>query len=449
MEEKIYQLADSIEKYNSIDKSFYKKFDIRRGLRNKDGTGVLVGITAVGDVKGYDRADDKIIPIEGNLYYRGYSVLDIVKDLKKDNRFGFEEVIYLLLFNKLPTKEALEKFKKILIEQRRLPDRFLEDVLLKVPGDNIMNKMMRSMLTLYSFDANPDSIDTFNVLNQSISLISKLPLIMGYAYQAKRHYLDGQSLVIHFPYEDRSMSENILHIIRNNDDYSDLEAKVLDLLLILHAEHGGGNNSAFATHVVTSSGTDTYSAIATGLASLKGPRHGGANLKVKEMLDDIKANVGDINDLSKLEEYLKKMLDKKAFDNKGLIYGLGHAVYTLSDPRALLLKEQAKKLAKEKGMKEEYEFIENVEKIGARLVQEKNKAEYASCANVDMYSGFVYQMLGIPEELYTPLFAVSRMSGWAAHRLEQILDEKIIRPAYKSISNLREYEPFSERREDD
>ena len=449
MEEKIYQLADSIEKYNSIDKSFYKKFDIRRGLRNKDGTGVLVGITAVGDVKGYDRADDKIIPIEGNLYYRGYSVLDIVKDIKKDNRFGFEEVIYLLLFNKLPTKEALEKFKKILIEQRRLPDRFLEDVLLKVPGDNIMNKMMRSMLTLYSFDANPDSIDTFNVLNQSISLISKLPLIMGYAYQAKRHYLDGQSLVIHFPYEDRSMAENILHIIRNNDDYSDLEAKVLDLLLILHAEHGGGNNSAFATHVVTSSGTDTYSAIATGLASLKGPRHGGANLKVKEMLDDIKANVGDINDLSKLEEYLKKMLDKKAFDNKGLIYGLGHAVYTLSDPRALLLKEQAKKLAKEKGMKEEYEFIENVEKIGARLVQEKNKAEYASCANIDMYSGFVYQMLGIPEELYTPLFAVSRMSGWAAHRLEQILDEKIIRPAYKSISNLREYEPFSERREDD
>lgn len=449
MEEKIYQLADSIEKYNSIDKSFYKKFDIRRGLRNKDGTGVLVGITAVGDVKGYDRVDDKIIPIEGNLYYRGYSVLDIVKDLKKDNRFGFEEVIYLLLFNKLPTKEALEKFKKILIEQRRLPDRFLEDVLLKVPGENIMNKMMRSMLTLYSFDANPDSIDTFNVLNQSISLISKLPLIMGYAYQAKRHYLDGQSLVIHFPYEDRSMAENILHIIRNNDDYTDLEAKVLDLLLILHAEHGGGNNSAFATHVVTSSGTDTYSAIATGLASLKGPRHGGANLKVKEMLDDIKANVGDINDLSKLEEYLKKMLDKKAFDNKGLIYGLGHAVYTLSDPRALLLKEQAKKLAQEKGMQEEYEFIENVEKIGARLVQEKNKAEYASCANIDMYSGFVYQMLGIPEELYTPLFAVSRMSGWAAHRLEQILDEKIIRPAYKSISNLREYEPFSERREDD
>lgn len=446
MEKKtIEELALEIEEHNSVDKSLYDKFDIRRGLRNKDKTGVLVGITGVGDVSGYKKENGKKIPTEGNLYYRGYSILDIVEDLEKNDRCGFEEITYLLLFNKLPNEEELKNFEDALIERRTLPKNFLEDVILKVPGKNIMNKMMRSILTLYSYDENPDSLDTLNVLYQSISLISKLPLIMAYSYQAKNHYIDGKSLVIHYPKDDKSMAENILHLIRDYDNYSQSEVEVLDLLLIIHAEHGGGNNSAFATHVVSSSGTDTYSSIVAGLASLKGPRHGGANLKVAEMLDDIEENIVEIDNDEKIKSYLEKILDKKAFDNKGLIYGLGHAVYTLSDPRAVLLKKKARELAKEKGRLKEFEFIEKIEKIGGKLVQEKNNEDYPACANVDLYSGFVYNMLEIPRELYTPLFAVSRMSGWCAHRLEQIADDKIIRPAYKSFNINKSYKKLDER----
>jgi citrate synthase len=439
MEERIKKMADSIEAYNSVDKKLYDKYDIRRGLRNKDGTGVLVGITGVGDVSGYKRVDGKKVAAEGDLFYRGYSIKDIYKDLNGSRRYGFEEVIYLLLFNKLPNQEELELFKQILIEERELPKNFLEDVILKVPGKNIMNKMMRSLLSLYSYDENPDGLDSLNVLYQSMSLISKLPLIMAYSYQAKKHYIDGESLVIHYPYDDKSMAENILHLIRNDDQFSDLEAQILDLVLIIHAEHGGGNNSAFATHVVSSSGTDTYSSIAAGLASLKGPRHGGANLKVAQMLENIEENVSDLEDEEILEAYLEKILNKDAFDNKGLIYGLGHAVYTLSDPRALILKNEARKLAEKKNMLDKFEFIERVEKIGGRLVQERNKSDYPACANVDLYSGFVYEMLEIPKELFTPLFAVARMAGWSAHRLEQIQDNKIIRPAYKSMTVSKQY----------
>jgi citrate synthase len=439
MEERIKKMADSIEAYNIVDKKLYDKYDIRRGLRNKDGTGVLVGITGVGDVSGYKRVDGKKVAAEGDLFYRGYSIKDIYKDLNGSRRYGFEEVIYLLLFNKLPNQEELELFKQILIEERELPKNFLEDVILKVPGKNIMNKMMRSLLSLYSYDENPDGLDSLNVLYQSMSLISKLPLIMAYSYQAKKHYIDGESLVIHYPYDDKSMAENILHLIRNDDQFSDLEAQILDLVLIIHAEHGGGNNSAFATHVVSSSGTDTYSSIAAGLASLKGPRHGGANLKVAQMLENIEENVSDLEDEEILEAYLEKILNKDAFDNKGLIYGLGHAVYTLSDPRALILKNEARKLAEKKNMLDKFEFIERVEKIGGRLVQERNKSDYPACANVDLYSGFVYEMLEIPKELFTPLFAVARMAGWSAHRLEQIQDNKIIRPAYKSMTVSKQY----------
>lgn len=445
MDDRIKKLSESMEKFDTIDKSLYDIYDIRRGLRNKDGTGVLVGITGVGDVVGYQKINGRKIPAHGDLFYRGYSIKDIVRDLEKDDRFGFEEVIYLLLFNKLPDKEDLALFKSVLIEERKLPKNFLEDVILKVPGKNIMNKMTRSMLYLYSYDDNPDSLDTENVLCQSISLISKMPLIMAYSYQAKKHYIDGQSLFIHYPYDDKSIAENILHLIRQDDDYSDLEAKLLDLLLIIHAEHGGGNNSAFATHVVSSSGTDTYSSIAAGLASLKGPRHGGANLKVSQMLRNIEENVGDLRNEAKLKDYLAKILAGEAFDQKGLIYGLGHAVYTLSDPRAVLLKKQARLLAQKMGMEDEFNFIENVERIGGELVQEKFKKAYPACANVDMYSGFVYKMLQIPEDLYTPLFAVSRMGGWCAHRLEQVLDSKIIRPAYKSISVNKDYVNLKER----
>lgn len=445
MEEKMKKLLATMDNHEPIDKSLYDKYDIRRGLRNKDGTGVCVGLTGVGDVHGYRLKDGEKIPDHGDLFYRSYSIKDIVKDLEETKRFGFEEVVYLLLFSKLPNQRELDLFKEILIDQRELPKNFLEDAILKFPSKDIMNQMTRCLLALYAYDENPDSLERIKVLSQSISLISKLPLIMAYAYQAKSHYIDGKSLYIHYPYSDRSMAENILHLIRKEDDYSDLEAHILDLLLIIHAEHGGGNNSAFATHVVSSSGTDTYSSLGAGLASLKGPRHGGANLKVSLMLKDIEENVGDIKNDDRIKDYLVKILDKKAFDKKGLIYGLGHAVYTLSDPRAILLKDKAKILSKSCGMEDYFSFIEKVEKIGGDLVQEKYKKAYPACANVDLYSGFVYKMLGISEDLFTPLFAVSRMSGWCAHRLEQIEDRKIIRPAYKSISVNKDYLSLKDR----
>lgn len=399
LEKSFAELAEKIEKNTRIDRSLYRQYDIRHGLRNPDKTGVLVGITHVGNVIGYEIKDGKKIPIEGDIRYRGYSVKEMVRDFEESGRYGFEEIIYLLLFGELANKSQLDIFKKILIEQRSLPHNFLEDVILKIPGINIMNKMMRSMLTLYSYDDNPDDTSTSNVLKQSISLISKIPLLMAYSYQAKKHHIDGNSLIIHYPDQSKSIAQNILHLIRNDSKYTEDEAKILDLMLIIHAEHGGGNNSAFATSVVSSTDTDTYSAMATGLASLKGPRHGGANLKVVDMIDDLSKNIRSYSNKTDIENYLIKILNKEAYDKKGLIYGLGHAVYTKSDPRAVMLKKQAIKLAKEKGYDDKLELLMNIEEIAGKLLQEKNKLDFPVCPNVDFYSGFVYEMLGINKDL--------------------------------------------------
>lgn len=443
--DKLVDLSKKIKIENTIDKNLYDKFSIKRGLRNKNGTGVLVGVTKVGDVCGYKIENGEKIPSKGELFYRGYPLTKMVEDFNNTKRFGFEEIIYLLLFNKLANKNDLESFKKILVEERNLPNKFFEDTILNLPGNNIVNIMMRSVLALYSYDEMADDTDTLNVLSQSLSLISKMPIIAIYSYQVKIHNFDGKSLVIHNQDENKSIAENILSMLRIDQKYKKEEAEILDLLLIIHAEHGGGNNSAFATHVVSSSGTDTYSAIATGLGSLKGPRHGGANLKVSQMLENIRENLKNIEDEKEIEKYLKKILDKKAFDKKGLIYGLGHAVYTISDPRAVLLKEKARELSKIKNRQKDFEFIEKIEKIGGRLLMEKLKKPYPICANVDLYSGFCYEMLDIPKDLYIPIFAIARTVGWAAHRLEQIEDSKIIRPAYKSLSQTKKYLSMDER----
>ena len=445
-EEKLRFYAKEIERNNKIKKEVYESYNIKRGLRNKNGTGVLVGVTQVGDVSGYKIIDGKKIPSRGELYYRGYPLTEIVEDIDRNKRLGFEEIIYLFLFSKLANEEELKSFKSILVEERALANGFFEDIILKVPGSDIMNKMMRSMLALYTYDKNPDGTDALNVLSQSLSLISKIPILAVYSYQVKIHNFDKKSLIIHNPDDRLTIAENILQMLRNDQAYEKVEAEILDLMLIIHAEHGGGNNSAFATHVVSSSGTDTYSAIAAGLASLKGPKHGGANLKVSKMLKDIRENVDDLDDRSKIKAYLEKILDKKAFDKKGLIYGLGHAVYTLSDPRAILLKKKARELSIIKGREEDFHFIENVEKIGKDLISQRQNRPYPPCANVDLYSGFVYDMLKIPEELYLPMFAIARTVGWSAHRLEQIQDEKIIRPAYKSLNDRRDYIPLGKRK---
>lgn len=445
LEEKLKFYAEEIEEATRIDKEIYEKYSIKRGLRNKNGTGVLVGVTKVGDVCGYEIKEGEKLPAEGELYYRGYPLTSLVHDIESTERLGFEEVIYLLLFDRLATKNKLERFKKILAENRKLPPYFIEDTIMKVPGADIMNKMMRSMLALYTYDENPDGTDSLNVLSQALSLIAKMPLIAIYSYQVKIHNFDKKSLIIHNPDPEKSIAENILAMLRIDQKYTSEEAAILDLLLIIHAEHGGGNNSAFATHVVSSSGTDSYSAMAAGLASLKGPRHGGANIKVAKMIDNIKANVKDKEDKQEIKEYLEKILDKKAFDGEGLIYGLGHAVYTLSDPRAVLLKEKARELAKIKGREADFAFVENIEKIGQKLIQEKFNRAYPPCANVDLYSGLVYDMLGIPRELFLPIFAIARTVGWSAHRLEQIADKKIIRPAYKSLSEMKDYISLDER----
>ncbi|WP_270597692.1 citrate synthase [Anaerococcus vaginalis] len=443
--DKLVDLSKKIKIENTIDKNLYDKFSIKRGLRNKNGTGVLVGVTKVGDVFGYKIENGEKIPSQGELYYRGYPLTSMVEDFNNTKRLGFEEIIYLLLFNKLANKNDLESFKKILVEERNLPNKFFEDTILNLPGNNIVNIMMRSVLALYSYDEMADDTDTLNVLSQSLSLISKMPIIAIYSYQVKIHNFDGKSLVIHNQDENKSIAENILSMLRIDQKYKKEEADILDLLLIIHAEHGGGNNSAFATHVVSSSGTDTYSAIATGLGSLKGPRHGGANLKVSLMLENIRGNLKNIEDEKEIEEYLEKILNKKAFDKKGLIYGLGHAVYTISDPRAVLLKEKARELSKIKNRQKDFEYIEKIEKIGGRLLMERLNKSYPICANVDLYSGFCYEMLDIPKDLYIPIFAIARTVGWAAHRLEQIEDSKIIRPAYKSLSQIKNYISLEDR----
>ncbi len=444
-EHRLEEWSKVIEQTNTIDPKLYPEHNIKRGLRNENGTGVLVGITRVGSVIGYRKENDKKIPSEGELYYRGYNLFDLVHGFQEEKRLGFEETVYLLLFGKCPNQDELKEFTLALEERRDLPKHYKEDVILKIPAPNIMNKLQRTVLTLYSYDDNPDDISVVNVLKQSLDLIAKLPLLAAYSYQAKRHYFNHDSLVIHTPKKGVGTAENFLSLIRPDGKVGKEEIEILDLLLVLQAEHGGGNNSSFATHVVSSTGTDTYSAIATALGSLKGPKHGGANKMVADMIKDIKEHISLDYSEEQLREYLRKILRKEAFDHKGLIYGLGHAVYTLSDPRAIILKEKAYQLALLKGRAKEYNLYADIEKIGCALLNEKVKNDNSMAANVDFYAGFVLDMLDIPEDLYTPVFAISRIAGWSAHRLEQILDDKIMRPAYVTLGDNKVYQPLKER----
>lgn len=438
-------LRERLMNNHRIDQDLYVEYDVKRGLRDSSGKGVLTGLTEISDVCAYRMEGDRKIPSDGQLYYQGVNVIDLVEGLS-DRKFGFEETIYLLMFGKLPNQKELDMFLHVMFEMQDLGGRFVRDVIMKASNANIMNALQRCVLTLYTYDSNPDDITPQNVLRQSLELINKLPLIAVYSYNSYMHFRRNETLMIRNPKKGLSMAENILLMLRPDGRYTDLEAKVLDVALILHAEHGGGNNSTFTTHVVTSSGTDTYSSTAASIASLKGPRHGGANLKVQNMFKDIKANVKDWTDEAAITEYLKQILNKEAFDHSGLIYGMGHAVYTLSDPREVILKKYARKLAEEKNLLEEFHLYESVERIAARLIMERKRVFKNVCANVDFYSGFVYTMLGIPEELFTPIFAIARIPGWSAHRLEELLNaSKIIRPAYMYVGMHVPYQPIEDR----
>ena len=426
-------LNSELLKNHRIEKELYTKYDVKRGLRDSNGKGVLTGLTEVSDVAAYEIIDNERVASDGRLYYQGYNVSTLINGLE-NRRFGFEEIVYLLLFGKLPNEKEFADFLVVMENMQTLGNRFVRDVVMKASNANIMNAMQRCILTLYTYDSNPDDISPINVLRQSLELINKLPLIAVYSYSAYCHFRKEESLVMRNPQKGLSLAENILQMMRPDGKYTELEAKVLDIALILHAEHGGGNNSTFTTHVVTSSGTDTYSSISASIGSLKGPRHGGANLKVQNMFRDIKENVSDISNEKELKNYLIKILDKEVFDHTGLIYGMGHAVYTLSDPREVILKEYARKLSEEKGKLDEFLLYERVEKLSAKLIMQKHTVHKNVCANVDFYSGMVYTMLGIPEELFTPIFAIARIPGWCAHRLEELLNgNKIIRPAYMYV----------------
>ncbi len=444
--ELIEEYAKELKQKMKLTPEKFERYNVKPGLRNKDGTGVVVGITDIGDVKGYYIDDGEKIPVEGRLRYRGISLIDLVHGFQSENRFGFEETAYLLIFGELPTKKRLEKFIEFMEKSREMGGEFIQETVLRLPSQDIMNKLGRSVLALYSEDDNPEDFSIANIFRQCVELIARLPLIAAYGLQAKKHYFDGEDLYIHTPKPGYSTAENILHIIRPNGEFSKLEAELLDLCLVIHAEHGGGNNSAFTMHVITSAQTDTYAAMSAAIGSLKGRKHGGANIKVREMIADLKNSVNDINSDKEVRAYLKKVLNKEAFDNSGLIYGMGHAIYTLSDPRAVLLKEKAELLAKEKGRSKEFKLYTMIESITKELFQELKGDDFTICANVDLYSGFVYDMMGIPEDLFTPIFAISRAAGWSAHRIEEILcGRKIIRPAYKNISKKDGYIPLLER----
>ncbi len=439
-------LSQKIKENSVIDTELYKKYDVKRGLRDLDGKGVLTGLTDISTIKQNELIDGKLVPCDGELYYRGYNVNDIVAGIRRDDRFGFEEVVYLLLFGEMPTAEQLKEFKDLLVLYRTLPQNFVRDVILKAPSEDMMNSIARSVLTLFCYDKNPNDTSIDNVLRQSIQLISVFPMLSVYGYHAYNHYLRDKSLYIHRAEPTMSTAEVILSLLRPDRKYTDLEAKVLDMALILHMEHGGGNNSTFTTHVVTSSGTDTYSAIAAALASLKGPKHGGANVKVFEMFEDLKENVRDWNDDEAIEDYLEKLLDRKAFDRMGLIYGMGHAVYSISDPRQKILKGAVQQLAEVEGYTREFDLYAKVEKLAPEVIGKKRKIYKGVASNVDFYSGLLYSMLDIPCEMYTPLFATARIAGWSAHRLEELINAgKIIRPAYMSISQQREYVDLNDR----
>lgn len=440
MTPEIIKLAQLAESSCAFDPELYTKYDVKRGLRDINGKGVLCGLTEISEICSSELIDGKSVPCEGKLFYRGYSIFDIVNGFSKDNRFGFEETTYLLLFGELPTKDQLDEFSGILSSFRTLPTSFVRDIIMKSPSNDMMNTLARSVLTLYSYDDMADDTSIPNVLRQCIELISLFPLLSVYGYQAYQHYHENCSLFIHIPDPNLSTAENILRLLRPDNSYTELEAKLLDLCLVLHAEHGGGNNSTFTTHVVTSSGTDTYSAIAAALGSLKGPRHGGANIKVVQMFNDMKEKISDWDDEEEVSVYLKKLLNKEAFDNAGLIYGMGHAVYSISDPRAEIFKTFVKKLSDEKGLDKEYKLYSMVERLAPQVIAKERKIYKGVSANVDFYSGFVYHMLGLPLELYTPIFAIARVSGWSAHRIEELVGRgKIMRPAYKSIAERRDY----------
>lgn len=443
----IERLAKKCSSNSRIDPELYERYEVKRGLRYKSGRGVLTGLTEIGEVKSYTIDDGEMIPCEGKLYYRGYDIEDIVKGFTEDGRFGFEEVLYLLIFGEQPTRAELADFCRVLAEYRTLPTSFVRDIIMKAPSSDMMNTLARSVLTLYSYDDRADDTSVDNVLRQSLQLIALFPLLSVYGYQAYNHYQKGHSLYIHTPPAELSTAEVILYTLRPDKQYTELEAKLLDICLVAQAEHGGGNNSTFTTHVVSSSGTDTYSSVAASLGSLKGPKHGGANKKVVQMFDDIKAHVKDWTDENEVRAYLQKILNKEAFDGSGLIYGIGHAVYSLSDPRTKILKKYVGPLAKEKGKEKEMALYEMVENIAPPLLKEKRNRPVS--ANVDFYSGFVYSMLGLPLELYTPIFAIARIAGWSAHRLEELMStSKIVRPAYKNVASHKEYVPMEERREE-
>ena len=438
-------LAQKCDNNGHIDPELYDRYEVKRGLRYKSGRGVLTGLTEIGEVKSYTIDDGEMIPCEGKLYYHGVDIEQIVEGFTSEGRFGFEEVTYLLIFGEQPTEEQLSEFRKLLAEYRLLPTSFVRDIIMKAPSKDMMNTLARSVLTMYSYDELSDDTSISNVLRQSLQLIAVFPLLSVYGYQAYNHYQKGHSLFIHTPPADLSTAEAILYMLRPDCKYTELEARLLDICLVAQAEHGGGNNSTFTTHVVSSSGTDTYSSVAASLGSLKGPKHGGANKKVVEMFEDIKENVKNYEDEEEVRSYLKKILDKEAFDKSGLIYGIGHAVYSLSDPRTRILKKYVGQLAKEKGTEKELALYEMVERIAPELLSKKRNRPVS--ANVDFYSGFVYRMLGLPLELYTPIFAIARIAGWSAHRIEELMNSgKIVRPAYKNVAKHTEYVPMSERK---
>ena len=439
-------LCEEFRKYNYIDPRDFERYHVKRGLRNEDGTGVMAGLTHVCNVRGYVVDDGERVAIPGELNYRGINVEEIINGVEADDRFGFEEVVWLLLFGQLPDKKRLDWFRDVLSEARELPEYFAEDMIIKAPSRDIMNKLGRSVLALYSYDDNPDDISLQNVLRQCVELIARMPVIMSYAYQVKRRHFDGKSMFFHPINPNHSIAESILSSIRPDRAFTDLEAKTLDRCLMLHADHGGGNNSTFTTRVLSSTGTDTYSSISASIGSLKGPRHGGANIKVLQMADDMAANIKNVHDEGEIRDYLAKILNKQAFDNAGLVYGMGHAVYTISDPRAILIRDMARRICTTDKLAERLELLESVERLTPEVLASVKGSDKAICANVDLYSGLVYTALHIPPELFTPIFAVSRIAGWSAHRIEEIsTGSRIMRPAYKAVWGKQEYLPLSDR----
>ena len=442
----LHSLCADYQIHNSLTEEAKNNSNIKRGLRNDDGTGVMIGCTKVGNVLGYRMVDGEREPMEGRLIYRGYDLTDLVEGYRREGRFGFAEIAYLLLFGNLPTPERYEMFCSLLHDCTALPENFTEDMILKNPSHDIMNKLGRSVLALYSSDPEPDGLSVENMMRQSIELVARFPVIVAHAYVVKRHYFENDSLYLHRPEPGLSTAENFLRMIRPNKHFTEEEARLLDLCLVCHAEHGGGNNSTFATRVLTSSGTDTYSAIAAGIGALKGPKHGGANIKVAQMVDFIRNDVADINDEGQVADYLRKIIQKEGGDRSGLIYGMGHAVYTISDPRAKILREQAGKFAAGTEFEEEFHLLNSIEKLTPAIFAEFKGERKNICANVDLYSGLVYKMLRIPPDLFTPIFTVARVAGWSAHRIEELLTGgRIIRPAYKNINTAGLYVPITER----